>query len=56
MDNFQIIVVLSVILYMIISLYAGYQRTIVVYAVSITILGLFDIISTQEMLQGFANE
>ncbi len=56
MDYFQIFIVLGVILYMIISLYAGYQRTIVVYAISITILGLFDIISTKEILQGFANE
>ncbi|MCF6242789.1 MAG: SLC13 family permease, partial [Bacteroidales bacterium] len=56
MEYFQIFLVIAVILYMVISLYAGHQRTIVVYAISITLLGLFGIISTKEILQGFANE
>ncbi len=56
MEYFQVVITLLVILYMIISLFAGHQRTIVSYAISITILGLFGVISSKEILQGFANE
>lgn len=56
MEYFQETVTLLVIFYMIIALFAGHQRTIVVYAISITILGLFGIISSEEILRGFANE
>ena len=41
---------------MIIALYTGRQRTIVVYAISITVLGLSGVISSKEILQGFANQ
>ncbi len=56
MEYFQVVITLLVVIYMIISLFAGHQRTIVIYAISITILGLCGIISSKEILQGFANE
>ncbi len=56
MLDFHTIIVLLVILYMIISLYTGNTQAIIIYIISITILGLFGVVSSKEILLGFANE
>ncbi len=56
MLSLQISVVLLVVLFMIILLYMGNTRPIIIYITGVTVLGLFGVISSKEILLGFANE
>lgn len=56
MAYFDIIIVLAVVLFLIISLYADLFKPITAFLIAIVTLSTFKILSAQEVLAGFANE